>query len=107
MEDPAKSLAELRAEIDALDDQFCSLLANRLTLTDAVGRCKALTGEPPEDPQRQRRRKKLLEALAVRHRLPRVLVQGLFGLIKEEVVARHMATARRLGCVQGGRMDCP
>jgi chorismate mutase len=99
MDDAAQVLRERRAEIDALDDELCALLARRLTLTDAVGRCKARTGEPPEEPRRQQQRKALLDALAVRYRLPSALVFGLFGLIKAEVLVRHQVAAM-LPCAQ-------
>jgi chorismate mutase len=90
---PRVALARLRAEIDDIDEQLVMLLARRFDLTDDVGRWKARIREPALNPDRQRRRSRLLTALARRHGLPKQFVLDLFGRLKTEVVARHESVA--------------
>jgi chorismate mutase len=91
MDDPVKALAQLRIEIDAIDDEISALLALRFSKTDALGVYKAMVGEAAEDPLRQLQRAHVLQDMANRHRLPLGLVLDVFGKIKVEVVSRHRA----------------
>lgn len=91
MDDAGIALAQLRTEIDVIDDQIGALLALRFAKTDAVGICKAAVGEASVDPQRQLQRTRILQDIADRRQLPAELVFGLFGRIKDEVVSRHRA----------------
>ncbi|MEW6775237.1 MAG: prephenate dehydratase [Bdellovibrionota bacterium] len=47
-------LALLRSRIDAIDDQFLALLAERAELAQEIGHAKATNGTPPHIPERER-----------------------------------------------------
>lgn len=47
-------LASLRSRIDAIDDQFLSLLIERAQLAQEIGYAKATNGTPPHIPERER-----------------------------------------------------
>lgn len=49
-----KTRSELRAEIDAIDDQLLELLNKRATIAVAIGRLKVQEGVPLVDPGRER-----------------------------------------------------
>jgi len=48
-----KTLAEVRAEIDALDEALLPLLERRLRIADAVAAAKRAEGLPIDDPVRE------------------------------------------------------
>ena len=53
MSDPAARLQEIRAAIDAIDDQLLTLLAARTELALEAGAAKAALGRPVHDPERE------------------------------------------------------
>lgn len=94
MPDVQQSLAALRLEVDAIDDELAALLQRRLARTDAIGRLKAQVGEAPVDPQRQGRRREVLAAAAQRHALPPDLWAEIQRCISAEVIRRHQQARR-------------
>ena len=53
MSDPVARLAEIRAAIDAIDDQLLTLLAARTELALEAGAAKAQLGRAVQDPERE------------------------------------------------------
>ena len=53
MSDPVARLAEIRAAIDAIDDQLLTLLAARTELALEAGDAKAELGRAVQDPERE------------------------------------------------------
>ena len=53
MSDPAARLQEIRAAIDAIDDQLLTLLAARTELALKAGAAKAELGRAVQDPERE------------------------------------------------------
>lgn len=58
-----KTLAEVRAEIDALDAALVPLIVRRLRIADDVAAAKRAEGRPIDDPARERA---ILDAVAAR-----------------------------------------
>lgn len=89
MDDAKKALASLRAEVDRIDGELGALLARRFAQTGEIGRLKALAGEAPVDPERQRQRRQVLDAVAARCGLPPEMWADIQRRISAEVVRRH------------------
>lgn len=53
MREPAMSIDELRARMDALDAELLGLLARRAELSTAIARAKRAQNLPPRDPERE------------------------------------------------------
>ena len=86
MSDPVARLAEIRAAIDAIDDQLLTLLAARTELALEAGAAKAQLGREVHDPERE-------AAL-----LARVAARGAGALTPEDLVELWtllMAATRR------------
>ena len=86
MSDPVARLAEIRAAIDAIDDQLLTLLAARTELALEAGAAKAQLGRAVHDPERE-------AAL-----LARVAARGAGALTPEDLVELWtllMAATRR------------
>lgn len=86
---PSKRLIELRCDIDELDAQIVSLLAERVRKTTDVGRIKALSGEASIDPERQTQRKAMLGGLASKHDVDRLLLDEVYSVISRWTVRNH------------------
>ncbi|MEO0064643.1 MAG: chorismate mutase [Chloroflexota bacterium] len=86
MSDPAARLQEIRAAIDAIDDQLLTLLAARTELALEAGEVKSALGRAVQDPERE-------AAL-----LARVAARGAGALTPEDLVQLWtllMAATRR------------
>lgn len=86
MSDPVARLAEIRAAIDAIDDQLLTLLAARTELALEAGAAKVQLGRAVHDPERE-------AAL-----LARVAARGAGALTPEDLVELWtllMAATRR------------
>ena len=86
MSDPVARLAEIRAAIDAIDDQLLTLLAARTELALEAGAAKAQLGRAVQDPERE---------VAL---LARVAARGAGALTPEDLVELWtllMAATRR------------
>ena len=86
MSDPAARLQEIRAAIDATDDQLLTLLAARTELALEAGEVKSALGPAVQDPERE-------AAL-----LARVAARGAGALTPEDLVELWtllMAATRR------------
>jgi chorismate mutase len=84
--DPAARLQEIRAAIDAIDDQLLTLLAARTELAHEAGEVKSALGRAVQDPERE-------AAL-----LARVAARGAGALTPEDLVQLWtllMAATRR------------
>jgi chorismate mutase len=84
--DPAARLQEIRAAIDAIDDQLLTLLAARTELALEAGEVKSALGRAVQDPERE-------AAL-----LARVAARGAGALTPEDLVQLWtllMAESRR------------
>jgi monofunctional chorismate mutase len=86
-------LSALRERIDDLDARWIELLAARFAVTDEVGRLKAAAHLPASDPAREAEQVRRYQALATQHGLPTAIVERIFRLVIDEVVARHRAAA--------------
>ena len=78
MTEPPRSLAELRAAIDALDDRILDVLEQRARVVDEVGRVKRDAGQTIfHDPERERA---VLDRLSARGagRFPREAIRAVF-----------------------------
>ena len=84
-------LNTLRAEIDALDEAVIRLLGQRFVATQQVGQLKASQQLDAVDPAREARQAERYAALAQQHGLSVDLVQRLFRVVIDEVVANHRA----------------
>jgi len=93
MQDP--QLNTLRAEIDTLDEALIQLLAQRFVATEKVGLLKATQQLDAVDPAREARQAERYAALAQQHGLSVDLVQRLFRVVIDEVVANHRALRHR------------
>lgn len=78
MADDKPKLAELRAGIDALDDQILAILEQRARIVDEVGRAKRAAGQTVfHDPERERH---VLDRLSAKGagRFPREAIRAVF-----------------------------
>ena len=78
-----KNLADLRTQIDAIDQQLITLLAERLALVSEVGRYKAAHNLPPLDPARWQMVVESRLAMARERGVDEKLVQAIFENIHE------------------------
>ena len=85
----ADELARLRAEIDAIDERFVALLAERFRITRRVGRIKAELGLPPQDATREAEIDAKVRRLAKENELDEGLVSDVLRAVIDRVVAEH------------------
>jgi len=93
MTEPAHPLAELRQQIDTLDDQIIALLARRYALLAEVVKVKAAHNIPHQVPARVQEVLARNERNAVAKGLPAGLVQSLYERI---IDAAHVYEAQHL-----------
>jgi chorismate mutase len=82
-------LARLRAEIDAVDERFVALLAERFRITRRVGRIKHERGLPPQDATREAEIDAKVRRLATENHLDEGLVSDVLRAVIDRVVAEH------------------
>jgi chorismate mutase len=87
MED--RTLQDLRSEIDQIDKEIISLLANRFAVTRQVGRLKAQHALPAVDSSRETAQRLRYERLAVSSNIAPNMVTEIFRLVIEQVVREH------------------
>lgn len=87
--DVPSELLELRAKIDALDDELIAILAKRFEVTNAVGQLKAANNMNSVDPVREQEKLARIESLALGESLNSEFVLQLFQMIFTEVVKNH------------------
>ena len=87
--DDVDELAELRRKIDAVDERFVALLAERFRITRRVGRLKAERGLPPQDEIREAQIDAKVRRLAGDHELDEGLVADVLRAVIDRVVAEH------------------
>ena len=85
---PAELLA-LRGDIDAIDAQILTGLAQRFALTLRVGELKATMALEPFDGKREAEKLARLRELAAEHGLSAELTDDLFSRIMREAVDNH------------------
>ena len=85
----ADELARLRVEIDAVDERFVALLAERFRITRRVGRIKSELGLPPQDATREAQIDAKVRRLAKEHDLDEGLVSDVLRAVIDRVVAEH------------------
>ena len=83
------SLAELRAQIDQIDEQIIKLVASRFEVTEEIGRIKATQNIAAVSPQREQQVFIRLRQIARDNELSEEMVADLFRLIIDEVVKNH------------------
>lgn len=84
-------LESLRREIDAIDERFVTLLAERFAVTRRVGQIKAERGLPPQDSTREAQIEEKVRRLAAEHHLDPTLVSDVLRAVIDRVVAEHRA----------------
>ena len=82
-------LEMLRQEIDAVDERFVELLAERFRITRRVGRIKAERGLPPQDAVREAQIGAKVRRLASEYELDESLVSDVLRAVIDRVVAEH------------------
>ncbi|RDV25226.1 bifunctional chorismate mutase/prephenate dehydrogenase [Alteromonas aestuariivivens] len=82
MTDLSRRLADLRQDIDTLDDQLIELLAKRAKLTGSIGQIKAQTGMPVYVPEREK------ELIASRRQ--KAVSKGVSADMAEDLLRRIM-----------------
>lgn len=82
-------LEVLRREIDAVDERFVALLAERFRITRQVGRIKADRGLPPQDATREAQIDAKIRRLAEEHHLDQAMVSDVLRAVIDRVVAEH------------------
>lgn len=87
--DEADELATLRQQIDAVDERFVALLADRFRITRRVGRIKAERGLPPQDALREAQIDAKVRRLANEYELDEGLVADVLRAVIDRVVAEH------------------
>ncbi len=87
--DEADELEHLRAQIDAVDERFVELLAQRFRITRRVGRIKAERGLPPQDATREAQIDAKVRRLAKEYELDEGLVSDVLRAVIDRVVAEH------------------
>lgn len=88
-DDGPDELADLRRQIDAVDERFVALLAERFRITRRVGRIKAERGLPPQDATREAQIDAKVRRLASEHELDEGLVSDVLRAVIDRVVAEH------------------
>ncbi|MDZ7676895.1 MAG: chorismate mutase [Acidimicrobiales bacterium] len=89
--DEPDELESLRREIDAIDERFVELLAERFRITRRVGRIKAERGLPPQDATREAEIDAKVRRLASEFDLDEALVADVLRAVIDRVVAEHQA----------------
>lgn len=82
-------LEVLRRKIDAVDERFVQLLAERFRITRRVGHIKAERGLPPQDSIREAQIDAKVRRLAAEHELDEALVSDVLRAVIDRVVAEH------------------
>lgn len=93
--DQTDDLESLRREIDAVDERFVELLAERFRITRRVGRIKADRGLPPQDALRESQIDAKIRRLAKEFELDEGMVSDVLRAVIDRVVAEHKAAAVR------------
>jgi chorismate mutase len=86
-------LEVLRQEIDAVDERFVELLAERFRITRRVGRIKAERGLPAQDAIREAQIDAKVRRLAAEYELDESLVSDVLRAVIDRVVAEHRQLA--------------
>lgn len=84
-------LAALRAQIDAVDEQWIALLGRRFQLTDQVGRLKAAHRLDAADPTREQNQMERIRELAAAAGVAPTLAEQLLRRVIDAVVDNHRA----------------
>lgn len=84
-----EDLLELRKELDHIDRQLLTLLAERFAVTEKVGQFKAAHDLPPVDEVREASQEERVLALAQEVGLDLNFAKKHLRLIIDAVVARH------------------
>lgn len=87
--DQADELESLRQQIDAVDERFVELLAERFRITRRVGRIKADRGLPPQDALREAQIDAKIRRLANEFELDEGMVSDVLRAVIDRVVAEH------------------
>jgi chorismate mutase len=87
--DMEDELEVLRREIDAVDERFVELLAERFRITRRVGRIKAERGLPAQDAIREAEIDAKVRRLAAEYDLDESLVSDVLRAVIDRVVAEH------------------
>ena len=82
-------LEVLRRQIDAVDERFVALLAERFRITRRVGRIKAERGLPAQDAIREAQIDAKVRRLAAEYELDEGLVSDVLRAVIDRVVAEH------------------
>lgn len=82
-------LEVLRRQIDVVDEQFVTLLAERFQITRRVGHIKAERGLPAQDATREAQIDAKVRRLAADHGLDEGLVSDVLRAVIDRVVAEH------------------
>lgn len=82
-------LEVLRRQIDAVDERFVELLAERFRITRRVGRIKSDRGLPAQDSIREAQIDEKVRRLAAEHALDEGLVSDVLRAVIDRVVAEH------------------
>lgn len=90
-----ESLADLRARIDSIDDRLLALLAERMAVTDEVGRLKQREGMPVVQPERYNALMGLRSENAAARGLDPAFVRTVLAAIHEESVRRQLDIVSR------------
>ncbi|NUN92870.1 MAG: chorismate mutase [Verrucomicrobiae bacterium] len=86
-----KTIAQLRKQIDRLDDRIVGLLARRFGLTRRIGRIKAQTGGRVRDAKRERQILARLKAIPAARACGEAIEKIYRALL---VASRHQQTRR-------------
>lgn len=94
--EPTQRMAELRSRIDCLDSQLLDVIAQRMELTDEIGRLKLDNGIPVLQPQRYETLMETRVAEAENLGIDRKFMSSLLAILHEESVKRQLALKGRL-----------
>ena len=94
----AVGLAELREEVDSIDDRLIALLAERMAATDRIGRLKQQSGIPVVQPDRYRALIDRRCARALDEGLDDDFVRTVLAAIHEESVRRQLSIINGAVC---------
>lgn len=93
----APGMDALREEIDRIDDRLLALLAERMRVSDSIGRCKQAAGIPVVQPARYRELIDRRCAQAAEQGLNPEFVRAVLAAVHEESVARQLAIVNSRG----------
>jgi chorismate mutase len=82
-------LANLRNEIDRLDESLIEILAQRFRITHEIGQLKKATNLPPVDAQREERQAQRIKDIANKLGLREAVALKVLRVIIDEVVNDH------------------